>query len=184
MIRIQPSAFILMAALMLLLPLDWLLAALLAAAVHELGHLAVLHAFRGQLGFISIGGTGARIHMGPLENRAEFLCAAAGPAASLFLLSLCRFFPKTALCGLAQGMFNLIPVHPMDGGRMLRCFLQWLCPRQAKRISDFAERLILCAFVVLSLILAIHHKEGLLPALVCVTILSRLLFTKIPCKSA
>ena len=184
MIRIQPSAFILMAALMLLLPLDWLLAALLAAAVHELGHLAVLHAFRGQLGFISIGGTGARIHMGPLGNRAEFLCAAAGPAASLFLLSLCRFFPKTALCGLAQGMFNLIPVHPMDGGRMLRCFLQWLCPRQAKRISDFAERLILCAFVVLSLILAIHHKEGLLPALVCVTILSRLLFTKIPCKSA
>ena len=184
MIRIQPSAFILMAALMLLLPLDWLLAALLAAAVHELGHLAVLHAFRGQLGFISIGGTGARIHMGPLGNRAEFLCAAAGPAASLFLLSLCRFFPKTALCGLAQGIFNLIPVHPMDGGRMLRCFLQWLCPRQAKRISDFAERLILCAFVVLSLILAIHHKEGLLPALVCVTILSRLLFTKIPCKSA
>ena len=42
MIRIQPSAFILMAALMLLLPIDWLLAALLAAAVHELGHLAGL----------------------------------------------------------------------------------------------------------------------------------------------
>ena len=184
MIRVQPSACILMAALLLLLPLDWLIAALLAAAVHELGHLAVIYAFGSRPEFLSIGFFGAQIHTGPLDNRAEFFCAAAGPAASLFLLSLCRFFPKLALCGAVQGMFNLIPVHPMDGGRMLRCFLQWLCPRQAKRISDFAERLILCAFVVLSLILAIHHKEGLLPALVCVTILSRLLFTKIPCKSA
>lgn len=184
MIRIQPSAFILMAALMLLLPLDWLLAALLAAAVHELGHLAVLHAFRGQLGFISIGGTGARIHMGPLGNRAEFLCAAAGPAASLFLLSLCRFFPKTALCGLAQGMFNLIPVHPMDGGRMLLCALRRLCPRWAERIFHTIQCLILYGLLTLSVLLAVCGKAGFLPVLACITVLSRLLLSKIPCKSA
>ena len=184
MIHVRPAAYLLAAALVLLLPLDWLLAAIFAAAVHEMGHLAAICILKGRIDSVTVGFLGARIHTGPLENRAEFLCAAAGPAASLLLLSLCRFFPKLAVCALVQGMFNLIPVHPMDGGRMLRCFLQWLCPRQAKRISDFAERLILCAFVVLSLILAIHHKEGLLPALVCVTILSRLLFTKIPCKSA
>ena len=184
MIRVQPSAYLMAAVLVLLLPLDWFAAAILAAAFHEAGHLAAIYMAGVRVDSVSIGFPGAQIRTGALGNRAEFFCAAAGPAASLLLLSLCRFFPKLAVCALVQGMFNLIPVHPMDGGRMLRCFLQWLCPRQAKRISDFAERLILCAFLVLSLILAIHHKEGLLPALVCVTILSRLLFTKIPCKSA
>ena len=184
MIRVQPSALILMAALLLLLPLDWLIAALLAAAVHELGHLAVIHAYGSRPEFLSVGFFGAQIHTGPLDNRAEFFCAAAGPAASLFLLSLCRFFPKLARCGAVQGMFNLIPVHPMDGGRMLRCFLCWRCPRQVEGISNLVERLILLGFFALSLVLVICRRGGILPALVCVTILSRLLFTKIPCKSS
>ena len=184
MIRIQPSAFILMAALMLLLPIDWLFAAVLAAAVHELGHLAAIHAVGGHLDVICIGGAGAQICTEPLDNRAEFLCAAAGPAASLFLLSLCRFFPKTALCGLAQGIFNLIPVHPMDGGRMLLCVLRRLCPRWAERIFHTIQCLILYGLLTLSLLLAVCGKAGFLPVLACITVLSRLLLSKIPCKSA
>lgn len=184
MIRVQPSACILMAALLLLLPLDWLIAALLAAAVHELGHLAVIHAYGSRPEFLSIGFFGAQIHTGPLDNRAEFFCAAAGPAASLCLLSLCRFFPKLALCGAVQGMFNLIPVHPMDGGRMLYCALRRFCPRRADGILQIVQWLILCIFLVLSLIMATGRKEGFLPVFVCVMVLSRLAISKIPCKSA
>lgn len=184
MIRVQPSALILMAALLLLLPLDWLIVALLAAAVHELGHLAVIYAFGSRPEFLSIGFFGAQIHMGPLDNRAEFFCAAAGPAASLFLLSLCRFFPRLALCGAVQGMFNLIPVHPMDGGRMLRCFLRRLCPRRAEEIVHIVHCLAICGLLALSLIAAICRKDGFLPVLVCITVLCKLLLSKIPCKSA
>ena len=184
MIRVQPSALILMAALLLLLPLDWLIAALLAAAVHELGHLAVIYAFGSRPEFLSVGGFGAQIHTGPLDNRAEFFCAAAGPAASLCLLSLCRFFPKLALCGAVQGMFNLIPVHPMDGGRILCCFLRRLCPRRAEGIFRIVHCLVICGLLALSLIAAICRKDGFFLALVCIMALSRLLHSKIPCKSA
>ena len=184
MIRVQPSACILMAALLLLLPLDWLIAALLAAAVHELGHLAVIYAFGSRPEFLSVGGFGAQIHTGPLDNRAEFFCAAAGPAASLFLLSLCRFFPKLALCGAVQGMFNLIPVHPMDGGRILCCFLRRLCPRRAEGIFRIVHCLVICGLLALSLIAAICRRDGFFLALVCIMALSRLLHSKIPCKSA
>ena len=184
MIRVQPSTLILMAALILLLPLDWLIAAVLAAAVHELGHLAVIRALGGRPEFLSIGVFGAQIHTGPLDNRAEFFCAAAGPAASLFLLSLCRFFPKLALCGGVQGMFNLIPVHPMDGGRMLCCFLRRFCPRRAEGIYHMVHCLVICGLLALSLIAAICRKDGFFPVLVCITALSKLLLSKIPCKSA
>ena len=184
MIRVQPSACILMAALLLLLPLDWLIAALLAAAVHELGHLAVIHAYGSRPEFLSIGFFGAQIHTGPLDNRAEFFCAAAGPAASLCLLSLCRFFPKLALCGAVQGMFNLIPVHPMDGGRMLHCLLRRLFPRRADGIMRMVEYLILCGILVLALSWLICRKDGVLPVLICAPVFSRLLAAKIPCKSS
>ena len=183
MIRVQPSAYLMAVVLVLLLPLDWLLAAILAAAFHEMGHLAAIYMAGVRVDSVSIGFPGAQIRTGPLGNRAEFFCAAAGPAASLLLFSLCRFFPKLAVCALVQGMFNLIPVHPMDGGRMLRCFLQWLCPRQADRICRIVEGLIVSAVFVLSLRLLICRKDGVLPALVCVTALTRLLFGKIPCKS-
>ena len=183
MIRFQPSTFFLMAALILLLPLDWLLAAVFAAAVHEFGHLAAIKLLDGQPVSISLGFLGAKIHTGPLTNKAEFLCAAAGPCASLALLFLSRLFPKLALCGMVQGMFNLIPLYPLDGGRMLYCLVRRCCPRQTERIFCFVQRLILRGFLVFSLLAGIRGKSGVMPFLFFITVLSRLLLSKIPCKS-
>ena len=183
MIRVQPSAYFLLAEWILLLPLDWLIAALLAAAVHELGHLAAISVFGIRPEFISIGDAGARICTKPLDGRTEFFCAAAGPAASLLLLSLCRFFPKLAICGMVQGMFNLIPVHPMDGGRMLSCALRRLCPRRAEGILHVVQNLILCIILALSVMMAMDRKTGLFPIFVCIMVLTRVAISKIPCKS-
>lgn len=183
MIRFQPSALILMAALILLLPLDWLLAALSAAAVHEVGHLAAIKFFDRQPVSISLGFLGAKIHTGPLNNKTEFLCAAAGPSASLMLLFLCRLFPKLALCGLVQGMFNLIPLYPLDGGRMLLCLLRWCSPRWAEKIFCLVQRLILFGFLAFSLLIGFFGNKGIVPVLVSITVLFRLLLSKIPCKS-
>ena len=184
MIYIQPSAYLMAAALVLLLPPDWILSAFFAALFHEFGHLAAIYMAGVQVNSVAIGFFGAQIHTGPLEKRAEFLCSAAGPAASLMLLSLCRICPKIALCALVQGMFNLLPVYPMDGGRMLHCLLRRLFPRRADGIMRMVEYLILCGILVLALSWLICRKDGMLPALICAPVFSRLLAAKIPCKSS
>ena len=64
-----------------------------------------------------------------MEPVQEALSALAGPAGSFLMLLLCRVFPEAALWGTVQGLFNLLPVYPLDGGRVLRCAVgekRWL----------------------------------------------------------
>ena len=122
-ITVMPSAYITLAASLLLLPLDWLLAAILAAGFHEVCHLAVLKHYSIPVRQITLGGMGASIRAGVMSARQELLCAAAGPLGSLSLLIWVRRFPLLALIGTAQGLFNLLPVYPLDGGRILRSIL-------------------------------------------------------------
>ena len=56
----------------------------------------------------------------------ELLAVLAGPVGSLLLLGVHRWFPRLALCGLVQGLFNLLPVRPLDGGRALYLAVSWL----------------------------------------------------------
>lgn len=100
------------------------LTTLLAAAFHECGHLAAL-------GLAGVPVTALRIRMGgavivtpPMGYRQELLSAAAGPAASLLLAAVCWDAAELA-ARISAGLliFNLLPVYPMDGGRILRSAL-------------------------------------------------------------
>ena len=121
-LEVSPGFYIMAAAAVLILPLRILVAAAFAAWFHEGAHLAVLHFFKIPVDSIRLGAGGARIMTGPMLPVQELLCAAAGPLASLSLLLFLRCFPVLALFGLIQGLFNLLPVFPLDGGRILRAF--------------------------------------------------------------
>lgn len=121
MVQIDYSAYLLFALCILLLPVRWVLGAVFAAAVHELFHLATICIFR-------VGISGIRIHLGgiviqtdAMETWVEACCALSGPIGSFSVLLFARQCPEAALIALCQGIFNLLPIYPLDGGRFLRC---------------------------------------------------------------
>ena len=126
-VNISHGFFILGSLALLLLPLRWLIGALLAAMVHELFHCIAVIAFGGQVLSLSLGVFGAKIEVSPMSPGREALCALAGPAGSFSMLLIARHFPETALCGLIQGAYNLLPLYPLDGARVL----QYLLPEAA-----------------------------------------------------
>ncbi len=138
-IRIDPWAYLLAAALMLTLPLDWLIAAAAAAAFHEGCHLLAIRLLGGRVTGMRIGAGGAVIGTSLPGTGRELLCALAGPVGSLLLAGLYRTLPKLAICGGIQGLFNLLPVYPMDGGRALRCCIRLLWPNAGERLEDRVE---------------------------------------------
>lgn len=120
-LRIDSGFFLFVAVLLLTVPIRWILAAFLAALVHELGHYLALRLVGGGLSGAVISPRGARLEAFPMSPGRELLCVLAGPAASLSLLWLIRFFPRIGICGLIQGMYNLLPIYPLDGGRAVGC---------------------------------------------------------------
>lgn len=121
--RISPYACIGGALLLMVVPAQWWLGAVLAALFHEISHFAAIYLTGGRVIGISIGVVGAKMEIMPMSRGREALCALAGPVGSLLLALGFSFFPEIALCALVQGLYNLIPVYPLDGGRILRCLL-------------------------------------------------------------
>ncbi len=124
MVHIESGFLLWLALLILVLPWPWLLCFLLAAAVHELGHLGAVTALGGQVWGITLGLGGARIDARLEGCWRELGAVLAGPGASLILALLSRKAPMLCLWALVQGCFNLIPVYPLDGGRAVNCLVR------------------------------------------------------------
>lgn len=113
---------------------------LLACVFHELGHIAAAALFKGYVKEISLTAIGAEMSMNydsPLSYAQESLVALAGPAANLLfgVLSAALHWEIAAALTLAVGVFNLLPILPLDGGQVIYGLL-------ADRLDpDWADRL-------------------------------------------
>ncbi len=120
--------------------LGWGLAAgfLVLLSVHETGHLLAARRYRLRTSWpLFVPGLGALIDIqeAPGDRWQNAVIGVSGPVfgtigtlVCLFLahVSGCRLLYEAAFAGAVMNTFNLIPVGPMDGGRVAELFSRWL----------------------------------------------------------
>lgn len=130
---------------------------LLAAAVHECGHLFVIRLSGGTVHALCLTACGAvlRCSLPPSPFSRAAICLA-GPAASFALTALANPLGAYRLAGASAllGLFNLLPIPPLDGGRFVIEVFQKIARRTVSlralnALSLAGMALFLCFFVVM-----------------------------------
>ena len=154
-LTVSPGFVLLAAALYFLGGMGALAAFLAAALAHELGHLTAMFLAGAAVRGIRITACGPVIEYGGVcTGREEIGIVAAGPLAGLFFAVLCfltdvPFLLYTGAVALLATLFNLLPVLPMDGGRLAKYALETVMePRTAEAVLRVTGTL--CAIGVLS----------------------------------
>ncbi len=134
--QVSPALPVLLAAFALLASPPVLAAVLTAAACHELGHYAALRRCGGRVESLRLTALGAVMDVGStarLSYGREMGIVLAGPGANLLLAAglaaLGRRWEAAWLpagAHLVLGVFNLLPIRPLDGGRLLWLAAAWL----------------------------------------------------------
>lgn len=128
-LHFTPGFFILLLNLCFVPP--WMLLQLLAAALlHEAAHCLFLTVYKVPIQSFHLTAFGLEI-TAPLLHLSypqELLTLAAGPAVNFFcsLISAALQHYFFAGISLMLCLFNLLPIVPLDGGRILECLLCWL----------------------------------------------------------
>ena len=149
---------------------------LAAGAIHELAHCLAVLLCGGKITALRLGPAGAVMETSPLSYGQEALCALAGPIAGFLLLGLARWLPWLAFWGLVQGVYNLLPVYHMDGGRALRCLLLGNLPyEQGIRIAKAVTVAVGAVLALLGVYATCVLHWGLWSALVAGLLLWRVL---------
>lgn len=152
---------------------------LAAAALHELGHALALYALNKPPRSLRLSFAGAVMEAPHLSYREELLAAAAGPGISLLLCLLAPLWPALGLYSLCLGLFNLLPLLGLDGGRMLRCGLLLHLPEQtANRICRIAAVGTGAVLLLVAVWLWQIAGWGLWPVVLASCLLGKALLTK------
>lgn len=160
-----------LAVLMLTDPSGFCAVTVLAAVLHECGHLLATKCLRVPLGSLRMDFLGARLEVSGrlLSYGEEWLLSAAGPFASLLvaalaaplwgLLPLSRLF---SCASLLLGLLNLLPVSSFDGGRMMETTLfRFLSEESARRIMRFSSFLFLFLLWAIAVYFLIRAAGGI-----------------------
>ena len=163
----QPGYLLFIAISIMLLPLKVIFAWMVASFVHELGHILCIVLMKKDIYSIRLSASGAIIQTDRLANWQEWIAALSGPLAGILLLPLTKYMPMTAMFALFQSVYNLMPIYPMDGGRVVLGLFRFFCgyDNGIKRYGAFM--CIFCAIVLLMTIyISLRFSLGVVPLLI------------------
>lgn len=159
---IKPETYFFGAVIVLIFPLSWVAAWLIAAVVHELSHYAALRILRVRVDAVTIGISDTVMKTEAMETPTEIICALAGPLGGLCLLFLSRWMPRVAICALFQSLYNLLPIFPLDGGRALLSLLDCFLPADfAKKIYNIVKFSMFSFFLIIS-VASMYFRLGII----------------------
>lgn len=164
----------------LLIPAKWLGAVCFAALIHEIGHIIAVYLIGGEIIGIHIHSYGVIMETENIDGIGELLCALAGPAASFSIMTVYRWMPLTAICGIIQGTYNLLPVYPLDGGRAVYALSRRFYENKiVSTLLELASVSAICVFVF-----AICKTARMRWPAACMAsiLLERIIPRKTPCK--
>lgn len=153
--------------------------AFLAAAVaHEAGHVMAIYLVGGKVIKLRLGMCDAKIETQGLGYRQEIFCALAGPGMSVLVcLALRKAYATCAAISLLLGLFNAMPVYPLDGGRALRAGLCLVLPLgRAEAVSNIAGLAVCAAGLAGAIFCARAYGLGAAPLAVWLVVLLRVMF--------
>ena len=183
LITVKPEVYIMFAFALFLLPLRWLLAWLIASLFHEFFHYCALKICKCHINCIQISTNGTIMDTEQMPYGKEAICAIAGPLSGFLLLFIARWLPILAICGFLQSVYNLIPIFPMDGGRILRSMSRkWFDLPVADSICRWTEQIFICALCSTGLYLSIIFSLGPIPLILLAILIFKNKFANKPCK--
>ena len=150
---------------------------LAAAAAHEAGHVMAIYLVGGRVTGIRLGVCDAKIETRGLGYRQEIFCALAGPGMSVLVcLALRKAYATCAAISLLLGLFNAMPVYPLDGGRALRAGLCLVLPLgRAEAVSNIAGLAVCAAGLAGAIFCARAYGIGFAPVALWLVVFARVL---------
>lgn len=117
----DPGAALLLGLLIFTLRWSELTALIAAASIHEFGHWVCLKLMRVPVYGFFVTLSGPVLHCGDASSlTGKIMAALSGPIAGILLwAAIIRFWPLCAELSLFLSLMNLLPILPLDGGRVL-----------------------------------------------------------------
>jgi Zn-dependent protease len=169
-IHVRPGFWLTLSLGILVLPLPWLWALVLSSMLHECSHILALKIFHVKIRTMILHSGGAVLETGAMTPYQQLVSAVAGPIGPLITVAFARWMPRTALCALIQGIYHLLPLKPLDGGRALEGltaywgWTPWICT---------AAEWCVIAILVCCFIFFVWCEAGILPLMICGMVIIR-----------
>ncbi|MCD1258214.1 M50 family metallopeptidase [Paenibacillus athensensis] len=134
--------------------------------IHELGHVAAAKGFGWRVKEVQLlpfGGVAVVEELGSVSAREELLVALAGPLQHVWMMALAWAMQAVGAPGgdwwgyfwqvnAMIAMFNLLPILPLDGGKVMMCLLSYAMSYHRAMVYSVWASLVLSSGVVLAAI--------------------------------
>ena len=143
--------------------------------IHEMSHLVVAKLLGYRIEIMKVLAYGASLHVKDIDQascKEDLLISLAGPMVNFMLAGL-GFVATNLLSNeyinifiqynLLFGAFNLIPIRPFDGSRVLGAILNQRCGiKVSKIISDITSGIIIMSFMIIYLVSFIRGEDNII----------------------